>query len=290
MKQLSEEAKKHLENYLDEVRTCLENCALVDSEEIQQDVTEHIERELENVEEPVSFNKVDDILRRLGPPRQWAPQEEEVSWWRKVILRLRKGPEDWRLAYLSFGLFSIWLLALGGFRYALFAPLVILRARASGIILLASFILARAAISTVKDTKQLGGQKWLLYPSLLIIYIPLLIIFVWPVIPTVILAEQSYLYGKPFFVSQSLHVAPGSMHEILFWILGGAGVLALWWIVLGIICCAAPNLMKTILRPFADWFNRKWAVLMIVVSLLMITVVSLVPLFFFIMSKWMIWG
>jgi hypothetical protein len=275
MKQLSEEAKKHLEQYLDEVRTCLEGCASVDSEEIQQDVTEHIERELENVEEPVSFNEVDDILRRLGPPRQWVPQEEEVSWWRKVILRLRKGPEDWRLAYLSFGLFLIWLLALGGFRYALFAPLVILRARVSGIILLASFILARAAISTVKDTKQLGGQKWLLYPSLLVVYIPLLIIFIWPVIPVVILGEQSYGHTFPF--SQKLGIAPGSLNESFFWILAGVGVLALWWTILGVICCSAPNLIKTIFRPFADWFNRKWATLLIIVGLL-ITAISLAPL------------
>ena len=27
-------------------------------------------------------------------------------WWRKIIFRMRSGPEDWRLAYISFALLA----------------------------------------------------------------------------------------------------------------------------------------------------------------------------------------
>jgi hypothetical protein len=140
MKQLSEEAKKHLDKYLKEVKSCLEICASVDSKEIHQDIIEHIERELESVEEPVSYDEIDNILRSLGPPRQWVPQEEEVSWWRKAILRLRKGPEDWRLAYISFGLLLIALLIERhkSFWVIFSFPLFLMRGTAQGFLLLAS--------------------------------------------------------------------------------------------------------------------------------------------------------
>ncbi len=104
---LTDNAKKHLDNYLQQVRTCLKDCLTVDADEVEQNIKEHIENELQSSTEPVSFDTLDDVLKRLGSPQQWLP-EEEIAWWRKIIIRLRKGPEDWRLAYITFGLLLLY--------------------------------------------------------------------------------------------------------------------------------------------------------------------------------------
>ena len=76
MKNLDENAKGHLDKYLQEVRTCLAGRKSVDADEIERDIIEHIESELESVEEPVGFDEVDTVLKRLGNPQQWVPQED----------------------------------------------------------------------------------------------------------------------------------------------------------------------------------------------------------------------
>ena len=97
---LSDSAKKCLDGYLQQVRTYLRGCKTVDADEVERNVIEHIESEFESATAAVSFEELDTVLQRLGSPRQWIP-EEELPWWRKTIFRLRTGPEDWRLAYIS---------------------------------------------------------------------------------------------------------------------------------------------------------------------------------------------
>jgi len=79
-------------------------------------------------------------------------------WWRKIIFRMRSGPEDWRLAYISFALLAAGLLTLP------YAP-------AGIVLILAGFLASRAAIAETGDPKKLKAQKWLLYPSLITVYI-----------------------------------------------------------------------------------------------------------------------
>ena len=268
MKKLNERAKEHLDRYIQQMRQCLRKCTTVDADEVERNIIEHIENELESAAEPISFDEVDVVLKRLGSPQQWVP-EEEISWWRKILLRLHYGPDDWRLAYLSFGFFLFWLLVSFGPRGFILWPLGILRGRLSCVFLLASFVLSRAAISQVRDTGKLAGQKWLLYPPLVIVYIPLLMFLIWPVIPTAILAQQSMLHDHgPTFIPY--HPPNLALNPGLRWGLAGAGILSLWWIVLGIICCIVPQAVRVVFRPFADNFNRKWAVLLIVIGGLII--------------------
>ena len=102
MPKLSQNAQQSLDEYRSKVNILLKGVKSVDSDEIVQNINEHIENELTGYPEPVSSEDLNTILEKLGSPYQWVP-EEDIAWWKKFALRLRTGPEDWRLAYLSFG-------------------------------------------------------------------------------------------------------------------------------------------------------------------------------------------
>ena len=270
MKDLSKSAKEHLGRYIQQMRQCLRKCATVDADEVERNIIDHIENELASASEPVSFEKLDTVLRQLGSPQQWVP-EDEITWWRKVVLRLHYGPEDWRLAYISFGFFLLWLLSGFGLRGCIFWPLGILRGQMKFVFILAGFIVSRAAISQAKDMTKLAGQKWLLYPSLIIVYIPLLFFFFWPVVSAVIFATEGMTHmGLPWYAPYS-SLYPGLTGGMV-----AAGALGLWWIILGIILCIAPQIVRFVFRPFAEWFSCKWAVLLIVIGSILITALLVV--------------
>lgn len=221
---LGDDAKKRLDDYLQQIKICLSACKSVDADEIQQNVMDHIENELKSAKEPVAADELCNVLKKLGSPRQWVP-EEELSWWQKIILRLRTGPEDWRLVYFSFGLLILGLLV---------PPLFIF-----------SFLLARAAICEAdKSAQKLDTQKWLIYPQLLLVYVPLAsAIFLWP----------AFLFSE--FLEKP---------EILFPILGS------WWIILGLVFCVRPKWPILLFRPFISWWNRKQALALIALGLLFV--------------------
>ena len=98
MIELSDNAKKTLEQYLQQVRAYLRGSKSVDAHEVEQNITEHIENELQGVTEPISLDALDPVLKRLGSPEQWIA-DQEISWWRKIILRLQTGPGGLRLAH-----------------------------------------------------------------------------------------------------------------------------------------------------------------------------------------------
>ena len=213
----TEEAQKHLDKYLNEVRVYLSGCKTVDVEEIQRDIIEHVETELEGTAQPISYNDLDAVLKKLGSPRQWVP-EEELSTWQKIITRLRTGPEDWRLAYISLGLLIL---------------AFIIGRRGSSILVLASFVVSRAALSVAGDPAELKEQKWLIYPSLILVYVILAALAVlW--IPLLLINNQS-----SFFI---------------------AGVtLGLWCVVLGLVLRKWHYIIKKMFYPFTIPFKRKWA-------------------------------
>ena len=134
MVELSENARKGLDDYLRQVRSYLRWSKSLDRSEVEQNITEHIERELEGAPEPVSSSTLDGVLARLGSPRQWVPPEA-LSWWGKLILKLHTDSEDWRLAYISFGFLLIAFVLM-----FLVSPLQV-------VFFAASFITARAALA-----------------------------------------------------------------------------------------------------------------------------------------------
>jgi hypothetical protein len=281
MIRLTNAAQKRLDGYLQQMRACLRGCETVDADEVQRDITEHIETELEGMAEPVSVNQLDDVLGRLGSPSQWVPPEE-ATWWRKATFKLRRDAGNWPLAYVAFGLFLLFLLSnLIPIRWELlwpvrFWPLILWGRFGWVILLLASFCVARVALSTADSHDQLGARRWLIYPPLLFIYFPLcLVILLWPVLPTMGLSSFGNwtLTGeKPVFY-QGLYDTPyrfGHLYGI--WQVQPMVGLALWWAVLAVVLLIWPKLVRIVFRPFADWFNRKWAGLLLVIAILLIIV------------------
>ena len=246
MNNLSDSAKKCLDKYLQQIKSCLRGCKTVDADEVERNVIEHIESEFEGVTAAVSFEELDAVLQRLGRPSQWIP-EEELPWWRKMILRLHTGPEDWRLAYISFGLLILGFLILPSFI----------------ILIPASFIVSRAALSVAEDHKIPDTQKWLIYPSLIIVYSFVLFwLLAWPAFA---LTTAAYEWERNIRSSY-----PNFADDLRYWIMATSFIIAglgLWWIILGGLVLKCRRLLQVLFKPFAGWFSRKWALVLLLIGL-----------------------
>lgn len=255
MIELTENAQKSLDRYLHQARAYLKGAKSVDAAEVEQNITEHIENELSGAAEPVSAEELETVLEKLGSPQQWVP-EEELSWWRKMMLHLQTGPEDWRLAYISFGLFVFGvLLLLGG------EMLVV-----AGVILIAAgFIAARAAVSVVEEATLLKAQKWLLYPSLITVYLGLLgFLLTLPLFALMpAFAEWERELIDRFKITDDAHLWIAA--SVVF-----AASLGLWWIVQGLILVVRPTIPRKLFRPFGAGFNRKWALALIFLGIVVL--------------------
>jgi len=254
---LSESAKKSLEDYLRQARTYLRGSRSVDANEVEQNITEHIENELEGAAEPVSRDALDAVLKKLGRPQQWVP-EEELPWWWKIIFRLRSGPEDWRLAYLSFGLF------LTGF---IFIPFFL-------VFLTASYLVSRAAISLSNNNLQIKEQKWLIYPSLIVVNVILfLILLSWPLFISINIG-----YGLEHDIRRSFYQFRDDLH---YWIMACSFIissLGLWWVIFAIILRRKNNVLQMLCWPFIDLITKKLVFCLWLVGLIMMMAFTAVGL------------
>ncbi|MHC4213295.1 MAG: hypothetical protein ACYSWP_07990 [Planctomycetota bacterium] len=262
MVNLSDEAKKLLDNYLQEVRVCLEGCTRVDSDEVRQNITEHVEAELAGCDEPVSTASLGDVLDKLGSPEQWIP-EEELPWWRKMVCRLQMGPDDWWLGYISFGLL-LWFLYLVRsitLPEIIWLPLVILNSPAVGILFWLSFLLARAVAS--EGGKKLGAQKWILYPQLILMYLGLAAYMLLPILLLPILR-----FGPGFYTFfQKSSESSGNAYWFSLLMLGiptGIG-----WALLGLLFMLRPNFLSFLFRPFFQRRNQSLGWILIAAGLVL---------------------
>jgi len=105
---LSPQAQHRLDQYLDDMRISLRGCPSIDPREVERDILDHIDHELRDrsLPTPIEEAELEAVLHQLGSPGQWVPQED-IPLWRRLVLTLRHGPEDWRLAYLSLGAFLL---------------------------------------------------------------------------------------------------------------------------------------------------------------------------------------
>lgn len=234
MKELSLSAQECIDFYMQKVKARLRGAKTLDANEVECDIQEHIERELEGEVEPVGNDAVAGVLDRLGSPEQWVP-DEELSWWRKIIVRMQNGPDDWRLAYISFGLFVV------GF---VMVPFCI-------IFLLLSVYIARSALSIAGGPKELGASRMLIFPQLIVFYLIVgLVLLLWPIPPLVILTDtMAREMTNDYFQSARQ-----------YWLMALGLILAvigLWWsAVAGFLLCKQPFLNKLI-YPFGDRVTRK---------------------------------
>jgi hypothetical protein len=207
MTSFTDAARSHLEDYLQKVRLSLAGYRSVDAEDVVRDIRGHIAGELAGASEPVALPDLDAVLARLGP-------------------------EDWRLAYLAFGLL---------FLVPFFPPAIFF-----------SFLLARATLALAGESEvDLGARRWLLYPSLLAVYVSLGIgALAWP--PFVMyagLVEWHTIASPPLVPAGEnvwLAAAP--------WVTAGLG---LWWILVGALAARFPAALRSLFYPFLGNVERK---------------------------------
>jgi hypothetical protein len=80
---LTPAARTHLDGYLDELRHVLSGPPSVDAADVERDVRDHIESALAGHTAPVDLPDLDAVLRELGPPAQWVP-DEDIPWYRRA--------------------------------------------------------------------------------------------------------------------------------------------------------------------------------------------------------------
>ena len=244
MVNLTVNAQSYLNDYMSRLRKYLKGCKSCDAEEIQQNVTEHIESELGPTEEPVSVEKLKPVLIRLGSPEQFVPAEE-LSWYRRILLKMQHGPDDWRLSYICFGLFILGLITGPGL--LIFIPL--------------SFYIARAALNIAGGKEELGNQRILLYPSLVVIYL---------VLAGAVLFGPIFLFGG---LADGLKKCfPRFPEEVAYWRMAISfivGATGLWWlIVMGIVKCKK-RFFEKVFYPFTLQIGTKTQVLLITICMIM---------------------
>ncbi len=170
------EAVARLERYLREVRAALAQSPDVNPDEIEADIRDHVATELRN-KPHATVADLERVLAQLGPPEVWSPVTTRPapvtfdplmpvrmlrSWFQGMLHSIWRGPEDWRLAYLTFMLFWVGLLT---------APIMI------GVpLLIASYFFARAASGLAKEKNTvLGARRWLIYPPIVLVSVPLIL-------------------------------------------------------------------------------------------------------------------
>ena len=296
---LAPEAAARLEEYLSQVRAALAGAADVHPDEVEADIREHVGNELHAAPRPVPLPALDAVLARLGPPAQWGAAPDPTLFGRarhliraslrdarviaaeramRVRFALWHGPEDWRLPYLSFGVFALGALTVFVFPLAL----------------LVSYVLSRAGLAVAREKGiTLGaGRKWLLYPPVVIVSLALLLaVTLWPVAAGIATAQEvagadqrvweydqpdppattARAYREQFRQKKERLAAQveddrkllatipvGSRFAIAAaGLFVGFGAVALWWAVLGLVAAKFPRATRAVFCPLCDRFEPR---------------------------------
>ncbi|MDX1624161.1 MAG: hypothetical protein R3199_09280 [Gemmatimonadota bacterium] len=238
MIRMTDQARERVDGYVANVRRALRPHPEVDADEVASDVRAHIEEALRGSDEPAREDEVIAVLDRLGSPGRWVP-EEELGGLHGIIARIRRGPDDWRLAYLCLGLTVLGILA---------APV------GGALLLLPAFVLARGALTVADERGEpMHAQRWLVYPALVLVYVPVSLVLL--LLPVALSPAMFATGGLVEYLDRSYPApgTPGHFVTSVGWTVVATGA---WWAVLGGIAAVRPGLVRTLLRPFADRFRR----------------------------------
>lgn len=237
MIEMTPAARERLDNYLQRLRSELRGTRSVAADEVEQSVREHIEIALAHAPSPVGATEVIGVLDRLGPPERWLSDEERPVW-RQITDRLRSAPEDWRLAYVAFGLFVASLLL-----FNVIGPLLLIPA----------MLASRAYVELARQRGEaLGARRWLVYPAIAII---------------LAFALSLLLVGPPLAVMSSLLDDDGFEPVLDFpqsnvgaaRFLSGlwSAVFGSWWILAAAFCAAFLRPIRFLFAPLLDGVHRR---------------------------------
>ena len=228
MRELTPEAQKKIDGYVQRMRAELSGSKSVNTDEVEQNVREHIEFALAGVDGPVDSARIGAVLDRLGAPERWLPDEERSAL-RRAMTRLQTGPEDWRLAYGSLALF--------------FVSLILVPAGIGIPLMFASYVLSRAYVEFMTSRGEpLGARRWMVYPPIaILLLVALSMVIMGPVAPVVAWGIGEHGFERIFDVPHSI--------EGLVRFQAGLGSVAFgaWWII-------AAGLMRVFLRPIRFMF------------------------------------
>ncbi len=195
-------AQQRLDSYFAELRRVLVDDGKADPVDVERDIRDHIQTALADADGPVDESRLDQVLRSLGAPAEWIDHPDRPWFARpskentdatppsaaEMLRRVSGGREGYLLPSLSL------LILVSGLMLALFSGDTGAGLAIVVVAVLGAFVLARAAIARQPNEWQSPVQKWLLSPSLLMMYVPLLIaIITWPLVPGIFLLRHSYV-------------------------------------------------------------------------------------------------
>jgi hypothetical protein len=239
MMELTPSARQQFDDYFRRLRHSLRGASPAEAEDVEQSVREHIEVALASSPGPVAADQLAEVLDRLGAPDRWVPPDER-SMTQRVLERLRSGPEDWRLAYLSFGLFLLSLLLL---------PVGI-----GFFLLIASFLASRAYVDFMETREEpAGARRWLIYPPIgLFLLMATVAFIIGPAGPLAAwgIDDDGFLR----VLEESGLRAP--YHEVQFFAGAAASAFGAWWIVASILGMVLLPVVRFIFRPLMNRIRR----------------------------------
>ena len=238
MIEMTAAARERLDNYLMRVRDELRGTRSVVADEVEQSVREHIEIALANAQTPVGATEVIGVIDRLGPPERWLADEDRPAW-RRVIAKLRSGTDEWRLAYIAFGLFL--------------ASLVLLPVGVGALLIIPAMLVSRAVVELAKSRgESLGARAWLVYPSIAVVLMFATgLLIVGPPLPALAFAFDDDGLEQLWDIPRS---TPG---QIRFVFGLGAVLFGSWWIIAAAFCAAFLRPIRFVFAPLLDGLRRK---------------------------------
>jgi hypothetical protein len=213
-------------------------------------------------------------LQELGAPEQWVP-DDDLPTWRQALSRRPLGPADWRLSSLALicciagpVLFFVPVEGDNGIGRGPFLwPLPI-------VLPLVGFVVARAAASMLAAAGQsIDTRRWLLYPPLLVVYVPLAaVLLLWPI--------AFVLGARADFPSVAEAIGALLPRSLVFnTAVTAAFGLGAWWMALGFICIRFTSAIRAVFWPFVESVARPHAIGLMAVGGALVTIASAVVIF-----------
>lgn len=228
MIEMTDTARQRFDSYLSRLRSSLRGARSVEPDDVEQSVREHIEFALAGTPAPVGAEHLGVVLDRLGPPERWIPEEERPIW-KQMFDRLRSGPEDWRLAYIAFGMLVLTfiLMPIGGI-----------------LLLIPAFLLSRAYVAFVTEKGEpIGARKWLIYPAIV-----MLMLFV---VGTIVIAPAA---GITAFLIEEQHLY---RDDVRLQAAAGLAAFGAWFMAAAALLALLLRPLQAFFRPVLDGFRRK---------------------------------
>ena len=240
---LTPSARQRFDDYFLRLRHSLRRASPTEADDVEQSVREHIEVALAGVPAPVGGEQLAEVLDRLGAPDGWVPADDRSVIQRmvqQVAERLRFGPEEWRLAYVTFGLFIL---------AAILMPVGI-----GFFLMIASFFASRACLDFM-DAKQEapGARRWLIYPPIAsFLAVATAFFVIGPAGPALAwgIGDEGFLR----LLDESRLRAP--YYDVQFVAGAAAAALGTWWILASLIGMAFLPAIRFIFKPLLARVRR----------------------------------